>query len=403
MVAYKDFVELSSRGDSELRSQAAYIAALAFVDHDGPDDENAAIYAALIGFLEDNSVKVRAALAYGLLHAKNAPRPVMLSLLHDEPIIARAVAQYCPVLIDADLLGIVKTGDEAMLDSIASRDNLNQNVAHAILSHNNISTSLKILKRKDITISGNILNKIADELGDIADIRGQLFARDELPASSRKMLIDKVCAILADAKIVKGAVVAHRLSRLIRDVRNSATTYIGEKEAGQGNSNYVAQLVASNQINARLMLHSVISGDVLFFAQCLSNIATIPEDKIFTLLNTGSRATLNALFSKCGLSEEIRNLLARLIFHARNVDLVDDIVARHYIVTCLVNELIEEHEGEIPHELADAFSYLNEQNILLAKRAAQDVMSAFVLKSEPERKLPLPEIENEEILTLPAA
>ena len=102
MVAYHDFVALSQSGDSEARGQAAHLAAQAYLQHVGPNDEHAALYAALIGFLDDPSVRVRAALAYGLLHAPEAPRPILLALLQDSEVISRAVAQYSPALIDAD-------------------------------------------------------------------------------------------------------------------------------------------------------------------------------------------------------------------------------------------------------------------------------------------------------------
>ncbi|MDB5562788.1 MAG: hypothetical protein JWN11_2206, partial [Hyphomicrobiales bacterium] len=55
MVAYHQFVELSESGSSEERGQAAHLAAMAYVAHDGPADEQAALYAALISFLDDPS------------------------------------------------------------------------------------------------------------------------------------------------------------------------------------------------------------------------------------------------------------------------------------------------------------------------------------------------------------
>src|SRR5690554_6293046 len=103
MIACNDFVTLSSSRDSDERARAAHLAALCYLDHAGPADEHAALYALLIGFLDDPSVKVRAALAYGLLHSKLAPRPIILALLRDSAVVARAIAQYSPILLDADL------------------------------------------------------------------------------------------------------------------------------------------------------------------------------------------------------------------------------------------------------------------------------------------------------------
>src|SRR5688572_9013451 len=134
MVAYQDFVALSESQDSEQRGMAAHLAAMAYLGHDGPAEEHAALYAALIGFLDDPSVKVRAALAYGLLHAAEAPRSILLSLLQDSAVISRAVAQYSPALLDADLISLIRSGEFSMLTAIVMRDSISERVAEAMIA-----------------------------------------------------------------------------------------------------------------------------------------------------------------------------------------------------------------------------------------------------------------------------
>ena len=102
-----------------------------------------------------------------------------------------------------------------------------------------------------------------------------------------------------------------------------------------------------------------------------------------------------------GLNEAMRNLIARLVFHARTADLADDVAARHFVVTVLTEELIVEHDGAIPPELEEAFTYLSEQNVVLARAAARGVMSAFADSSEPVRSMPL--VDADDRLALPAA
>src|SRR5579862_2696431 len=131
MVAYQDFVALSQSGDSEDRGRAAHLAAKAYLAHTGPADEHAALYAAMIGFLDDPSVRVRAALAYGLLHAMEAPRLLLLALLQDSEIISRAVAQYSPALIDADLIGLVRRAGPSMLQAVVLRERISGRLAEA--------------------------------------------------------------------------------------------------------------------------------------------------------------------------------------------------------------------------------------------------------------------------------
>ena len=401
MVAYGDFVALSQSGDSEARGQAAHLAAQAYLMHTGPADEHAALYAALIGFLGDPSVRVRAALAYGLLHAPDAPRPVLLSLLQDSEVISRAVVQYSPALIDADLIGFVRKADLALLGAVVLRERISARLAEAIIERSVRPVTLKILQRPDVAVPPALLSRLAAQHGaSDGAIRGALLDRDDLPAGSRLVLVEAAVAALRSARIVKGAVAAPRLDRLLRDAMDSALTAIGEGEAVAGETPFASDQVAAERISARVMLHAVVNGHVLFFADCIAALARTPRDKVFTLLESGSRQALHALLSRCGINEAVRNLLARLIFHARAADLADDVTARHFVVTALTEELIVEHDGVIPPELEDAFAYLSEQNVALARHAARGVMSAF---ADDANARAMPVLTADDRLALPAA
>ena len=402
MVAYQDFVALCQSGDSEDRGRAAYLAAQAYLGHAGPADEHAALYAALIGFLDDPSVKVRAALAYGLLHAPEAPRPILLALLQDSAVISRAVAQYSPALLDADLIGLVRGADQQLLLAVSMRERVSQRLAEAMVARGSRTVTMRLLHRDDVPLSSDLLTTLAIDVGARdPEVRGALLGRKDLPAKARLHLVEVVADALRCARIVKGAVAPQRLERLLRDTTDTALTAIGEDEAARGTTPFAAELIAEQRISARVMLHAIVNGHVLFLAECLAELAEAPRDKVFTLLESGSRPVLNALLARCGIGEAVRNMICRLIFHARASDLADDVAARHFIVTALTEELIVEHEGTIPPELEEAFSYLSEQNVSLARKAARGVMAAFA--GEDHALAPMPVVEDDEPLALPAA
>jgi uncharacterized protein (DUF2336 family) len=401
MVGYQEFVSLSQSLDSEERGSAAHLSALAYLNHCGPADEQAALYAALIGFLDDPSVKVRAALAYGLLHSAAAPRPIMLALLHDSAVIARAVLQYSPVLIDADLIGLVRTLDVSMLVPISQRASISPRLAAALIARQDAQLTLRLLRRQDVELGHALLASLTETLGDDATMRGVLLARRDLPAATRLQLVQKVTEALRGSRIVRGALAADRLGRILRDSVDTALSAIGEREASKFSPDYVSDLVLTDRINTRVLLHAVVTGHVMFFADCLAELAQAPRAKVFALLESGSRPALNALLARCGLKEGVRNLLARLVLHARASDLADDAAARHYVVTALTEEMIAEHSGAIPDELEEAFAYLSEQNILLARKAARGVMAAFAV--ETMLPMALPQDHDGSHLALPAA
>ena len=401
MVAYTDFVRLSQSSDSDERGGAAHFAAMAYLNHQGPADEQAALYAALISFLDDPSVKVRAALAYGLLHAESAPRPIMLALLHDSSVIARAVLQYSPVLIDADIVGLVDGFDLSMLLALCQRSIVSERLAGVLIGRNERTVTLRLLRRVDVRMGAAMLQQLAEADGEDAELRGALLARSDLPARSRALLVQKVAVALSGARIVKGALATDRLARLLRNSGDTALSAIGEREATKAQTAFAADLIGADRVNTRLLLHAVVTGHVMFFADCLAELAQTPRDKVFSLLENGSRAALSALLARCGLGEGMRDLFSKLVMHARAADLADDAAARHYVVTALTEELIVDHDGAIPAELEEAFAYLSEQNVQLARQAARGVMAAFAGTAKAPMPLPLPFID--ERLALPAA
>lgn len=388
MIEYGEFVRLSRSHDSDERGHAAHLAALAFLDHDGPADEHAALYAALINFLDDPSVKVRAALAYGLLHSEQAPRPIVMALLQDSPIISRAILQYSPQLIDADLLTSIRKGDETVWLAVAQRSTLSARVAAALIERDVPSLMLLLLKRTDIALDGSLLVRLAATHGDDTKVRGALLARSDLPGPARLILVQRVTQALRETRLVAGSLAPERLERLLRDGADTALSTIGETEAYLRKREFVQTLVGSSQLNARILLHAIVTGHVMFFASCIAELTGATREKVYTLLESGSRASLTALLHRADISSVLSQVLVQLVLHARTADLADDTAARHYVVTALIEELIAEYDGAIPEELEETFAYLSEQNIALARKAARGVMRAFAATTQFPMMLP---------------
>jgi uncharacterized protein (DUF2336 family) len=326
----------------------------------------------------------------------------MLALLHDSGVIARAVAQYCPALLDADLLAFIHEAEPALLHAVALRERLSARVVEALLDRRDREVALILLRRSDVALPAARLLRLAEEFGrgDV-EFRGALLARHDLPGAARLLLVEAVADALRGLRLVKGAVQPKRLDRLMRNATDTALTSIGERTASEAKDGYAALLIEAERISTRVMLHAIVNGHVMFFADCMARLSELSRDKVFTILETGSRATLNALFARSGMKAGVRNLLARLVMHARSADLADDVAARHFVVTALTEELIVEHDGQIPAELEEAFNYLSEQNVMLARLAARGVMSTFAGTAETDRTLPV--ISPDDRIPLPAA
>jgi len=378
MVAYQELAALGRSRDSEARGRAAHLAVTAYLSHQGAAEERAALYAALVGFLDDSSVRVRGALAYGLLHAPDPPRPILLALLRDVPVIARALAQYSPALLDADMLSLVHGADEGMLLALAMRAELSPRLVEALVDAGGRALAVRLLSRSDAPFSAELLMHLAaGETGGDPQLSGALLARSDLPATARLLLVQASATALRSSRLVSGAIAPPRLARMLRTATDEALTSIGDVEAADERSPYPARLIEAGMLSTRVLFHAITHGHLLFFAACITELADLTRDKVATLLETGSRAAVNALLHRCGFSDAVRSALAALISHARVQDLAGDPAARHLVLTDLLDDLIAEHRGDIPPELDEIFACLSEQDIDLARRAVRNVPIVF--------------------------
>jgi uncharacterized protein (DUF2336 family) len=397
VLGFHEYHELSQSVHAEERGRAARIAARAYLEHDGPADEQAALYAAVLSFLDDSSVKVRAALAYELLRAPNAPRPVMFALAQDEPIIAAAVAQFSPVLLDNDLMALIGREDLTICRAIIDRAVVSQNICTRLIGLHERELDLAIISHDRITLMPDTLIELADRWCDDAEMRGILLERKDLPISARYLLVERIVDDLAGMRIVKGSIRAKRLNRLLRDALDRATTTLVRGEPNAEHFEYVSALFASHRLSPRLMIHALVNGRGLFFATAVSALCEINVQRAVETLETGTRRALHALFTRAGFDESLCNLMARLTVIAREYDLSVDVAARHFVVSQLIAVLIDEFEGQIPSEIETVFAYLNEQNVALAREAARGVMASFVSETDDHVCLPDARLRDEQL------
>ncbi len=403
MVAYADYAKMQDSPDSDQRGRAARIAAQAYLTHDGSESEHAALYASLLGFLDDPSVRVRAALAYELLHSPKAPRPIMFALAQDAPIIARAVAQYSPVLLEADLLTLLRSGDPQMRLTIIDRANVSARLAQALVACEDRTIDRAIVQRRDVPVGAEDLMDLAGRWVDDAELRGLLLDREDLPPAARYLLTERIVGALGEIRMVRGSVQAKRLQRLLQEALDQATTRLVEDELADGSQQLIETLVDADRLSTRLMVHSLVAGRVVFFAAAVSLLAEMPASKVLAVLGDGRRHAVNAIFARCGFAPALRDVLGHLVIAAREIDLGEDVAARHAVVAGLIEELIGAYDGDIPAELRPAFNYLNEQNVVLARVAARGVMANFLEQAPGDHSMGAIRLRDHAAAALPAA
>ena len=114
------------------RAEATRSLARAWLISDLSDDDRAAAEGALLMLLDDASPLVRQAMAEVFARSSEAPAGIVQALSLDQTSVALPVLEHSPLLIDADLVDIVATGNCEMQCAVARRINLPPSVCAAI-------------------------------------------------------------------------------------------------------------------------------------------------------------------------------------------------------------------------------------------------------------------------------
>src|SRR6478609_1366089 len=174
------------------RAEATRALARAWLISDLSEDDRAAAEGALLMLLDDASPLVRQAMADVFCRSTDAPAAIVQALAVDQPSVSLPILEHSPLLIDADLVDIVATGNELTQCAIARRISLPASVCAAIAEVGSASAALELIENPYAELAPFSWDRIVERHGHLAAIREAMFALDGLPAKTRHALVAKL-------------------------------------------------------------------------------------------------------------------------------------------------------------------------------------------------------------------
>src|SRR5665213_410603 len=171
------------------RAEATRALARAWLISDLSEDDRAAAEGALLMLLDDASPLVRQAMAEVFSRSTEAPATIVQALSLDQPSVALPVLEHSPLLIDADLVDIIATGNRVTQCTIARRVNL----------------------------PAFSWDRIVERHGHLAAIRESMLVLEDLPAATRLALVAKLSDTLAQFVVARNWLSADRAGRIVDD------------------------------------------------------------------------------------------------------------------------------------------------------------------------------------------
>ncbi len=285
------------------RAEATRSLARAWLISDLSKDDRAAAEGALLMLLDDASPLVRQAMAEVFARSTEAPAAIVQALSLDQPSVALPVLEFSPLLIDADLVDIIATGNCAMQCAIARRIHLPASVCAAIAEVGSAAAALELIENAHAELAAFSWDRIVERHGHLAAIWESMLVLEDLPAATRIALVAKLSDTLAQFVVARNWLSADRAGRIASEARDRSTVNIAARSRGEDMRGLVRHLRATGQLTAGLILRALLSGNLELFNVALSELSDMPPARVAALLQDRGGASLQALLQRAGLPE----------------------------------------------------------------------------------------------------
>ena len=294
------WIRTASAGE---RAEATRSLARAWLISDLSDDDRAAAEGALLMMLDDPSPLVRQAMANVFARSAEAPAAIVQALSVDQTSVALPVLEHSPLLIDADLVDIVATGDCEIQCAVARRAKLPMSVCAAIAEVGSAAAALELIENPYAELAPFSWDRIVERHGHLAAIRESMLVLEDLPAATRAALVAKLSETLAQFVVARNWLSADRAGRLAIEARDRSTLNIAADSRGEDMRGLVRHLRETGQLTAGLVLRALLSGNLELFEAALAELSELPQGRVSLLLHDRGGASLEALLRRAGLPE----------------------------------------------------------------------------------------------------
>jgi uncharacterized protein (DUF2336 family) len=244
---------------------------------------------------------VRAELARALAFSERAPPVVILGLAVDQPQIASWVLEHSPLLLDADLVDTVATGDMQIQTAIANRRELPCSVAAAIAEVGMAEACLVLMENQSSQITAFSFDRVAARYGHLGAVREAMLQRNDLPAPTRQALVAKLSQTLAGFVVAREWLAPGRAERVLKEACEKATVTLAATSPEPEMRLLIRHLRESGQLSAGLMLRALLCGNLEMFLQSLAELSGLPISRVSALVLDRGSAGLRAAFDAAGL------------------------------------------------------------------------------------------------------
>jgi uncharacterized protein (DUF2336 family) len=367
---FLQWVRTASPGD---RAEATAALARAYLYSDLSEHDRKAAQAALTLMLDDAAPVVRRALADALGRSAEAPHDIILALAHDTPDIAAIVVESSPVLLEIELIEIVRADRSGLRSAVAARPWVPEAVSLVLAELAEPAVVAVLIDNDGADFNEATLACLIRRFGHDGAIREKLLARRDLTPPLRQALAARLADTLAVFVSERAWLAPDAAARVTREACERTTVAIAHRVDGGAALGLVQHLRDSEQLTAGLLLRALLAGNRTLFEAALANLAGFRLERVAAILDDRSFATFTPLYLKAGLPASAEPLFRAAMAALHEVGFANDPLAAVQLRRRMVERVLTLYRGQDPRELDGYFALLRRY----AAEAAREEARAF--------------------------
>ncbi|HEY6430340.1 MAG TPA: DUF2336 domain-containing protein [Acetobacteraceae bacterium] len=279
-------------------------------------------YETLIALVEDEAVRVRAAITDVLKQMPDAPRSLILRLARDIALeVNEPVIRFSPMLTTEDLLALVsKPPAPTTLIAVARRPDLNARVADAIADGEHHEAIRELLANPSAQIREATLDALIARAADHADWHEPLVQRPSLPPRSAKILSQivathllQVLASRADLEPKLLEELGQRLTQRLQE-RGPVRVTRGDLSTEQALAE-AHRLLQRGKLSETVIFDAIQRNELRLVSALLATAAGMPVTVVDRAVSLRSAKGLVSLAWKAGFSMDVARSLQTALAH----------------------------------------------------------------------------------------
>ena len=256
--------------------------------------------------VKDVEVRVREALAAHLKNSPDLPHDVAVALARDVDSVSLPMLKFSEVLIDEDLIEIVREQGASKQVAIAQRTSVSSRVADALIDTGNERAVARLVANEGAKLTEQALGRVMEEYQESEAVSDSLSRRPSMPAAISAQLVEALSERLQDFLLQKHDVAPDVASNLILQAREKATMSLVEYGSTDIElENLVEQLARKERLTPSLLLRALCMGDMGFFERALARLANLPLQNVRILIHDHGGLGLESVYLKADLPKRL--------------------------------------------------------------------------------------------------